>query len=155
MQTFLPYADFRRCAAVLDERRLGKQRVEVLQILRAGARTTGGWVNHPAVLMWRGHAEALTRYGLDISARWCSLGHADTCVTKITDDFRALYGGSTVRTQRELRLAGVLPAWLGHRPLHRSHQSALVRKDPEHYRQFFPNVPDDLPYVWPVRAPGR
>ena len=35
MQTFLPYADFARCAAVLDPRRLGKQRVEVLQIMRA------------------------------------------------------------------------------------------------------------------------
>jgi len=35
MQTFLPYADFARCAEVLDPRRLGKQRVEALQIMRA------------------------------------------------------------------------------------------------------------------------
>ena len=35
MQTFLPYADFERTAAVLDVRRLGKQRVEVLQICNA------------------------------------------------------------------------------------------------------------------------
>jgi hypothetical protein len=152
MQTFLPYADFRRCARVLDVRRLGKQRVEVLQILRAGARTSGGWVHHPAVLMWRGYEEALARYGLDITQRWCALGHADTCAVKITDDYRTLYGGDTVRTQRELRDAGALPPWLGNRALHRSHQSSLVRKDPAHYRQFFPSVPDDLPYVWPVTA---
>ena len=36
MQTFLPYPDFARSAAVLDRQRLGKQRVEVLQILKDG-----------------------------------------------------------------------------------------------------------------------
>ncbi len=35
MQTFLPYADFERSAAVLDRQRLGKQRVETLQIFQA------------------------------------------------------------------------------------------------------------------------
>jgi hypothetical protein len=45
-----------------------------------------------------------------------------------------------------------LPSWLGEPALHRSHQSALVRKLPEHYRPLFPEVPDDLPYVWPVRS---
>jgi hypothetical protein len=35
VQTFLPYPDFRRTAEVLDSPRLGKQRVETLQILRA------------------------------------------------------------------------------------------------------------------------
>ncbi len=29
-------------------------------------------------------------------------------------------------------------------------QSALVRKDPDHYRAQFPDVSDDLPYVWPL-----
>jgi len=27
----------------------------------------------------------------------------------------------------------------------------LVRKDPGHYRALFPDVPDDLEYLWPVR----
>ena len=40
--------------------------------------------------------------------------------------------------------------WLGDPAVHRSHQSALVRKDPDHYRPLFPDVPDDLPYVWPA-----
>jgi len=34
MQTFLPYPDFAASSAVLDDRRLGKQRVEALQIVR-------------------------------------------------------------------------------------------------------------------------
>ena len=29
------------------------------------------------------------------------------------------------------------------------HRSAVVRKDPEFYRDEFPDVPDDLPSVWP------
>lgn len=33
MQTFLPYPDFNESARVLDDKRLGKQRVECLQIL--------------------------------------------------------------------------------------------------------------------------
>ena len=41
MQTFLPYADFQRSAQVLDYKRLGKQRVEALQIhnIVSGKRT--------------------------------------------------------------------------------------------------------------------
>ena len=34
--------------------------------------------------------------------------------------------------------------------LHRSHQSNLLRKEPAYYRQFGWNVPEDLPYFWPV-----
>jgi len=34
MQTFLPYASFAKSAACLDNRRLGKQRVEAMQILK-------------------------------------------------------------------------------------------------------------------------
>ena len=43
----------------------------------------------------------------------------------------------------------VMPPWLGDRDFHRSHQSNLIRKDREHYGPLFPDVPDDLEYVWP------
>jgi len=35
VNTFLPYADFVEVAQSLDDRRLGKQRVEAFQILKA------------------------------------------------------------------------------------------------------------------------
>lgn len=35
MQTFLPYPDFAESASVLDRQRLGKQRVETLQVMKA------------------------------------------------------------------------------------------------------------------------
>jgi hypothetical protein len=54
VQTFLPYPDFRSTARVLDQRRLGKQRVEALQVLRGLIRPGYGWRHHPAVKMWAG-----------------------------------------------------------------------------------------------------
>lgn len=152
MQTFLPYADFRATAEVLDDRRLGKQRVEALQILRALTVPGYGWQHHPAVLMWRGYEEALARYGLEICRVWEERGHADTCAGKIVDDLRAAGVERGPREQADLLAAGALPAWLGDEALHRSHRSALRRKDAGHYAEAFGDVPDDLPYVWPVRS---
>lgn len=63
-------------------------------------------------------------------------------------DFAGSHGDIGVRTQRELGGAGELPPWLGDVDFHRGHRSALVRKDPDFYARLFPDVPDDLPYVW-------
>ena len=147
MQTFLPYRDFRRTARVLDDLRLGKQRVETLQILRALTWETYGWKHHPAVLMWQGHVPALVTYGVVITDEWLRRGRADTVMAQLVE----FLDGAEMLAQRDLADAGALPSWLGKRAFHRSHQSSLVRKDPDHYRRYFPNVPDDLPYVWPVR----
>jgi Pyrimidine dimer DNA glycosylase len=59
VQTFLPYPNFAASAAVLDDRRLGKQRVEALQVLRAVAREAYGWKRHPVVRTWMGYPEAI------------------------------------------------------------------------------------------------
>ena len=151
MQTFLPYADFEATARVLDPKRLGKQRVEVIQIVRALTVSGYGWANHPAVLMWKGHEEALGRYGFTCCEVWTGLGFADTCEATIRSDL-AQAGVTEFRSQAELAVAGALPRWLGDEEYHRSHRSSLLRKDPEHYRRLFPDTADDLPAVWPVRS---
>lgn len=150
MQTFLPYADFERSARVLDLKRLGKQRVECIQVLRGATRSDYGWRHHPAVLMWKGYEEALGRYAVTCCEVWTERGFADTCAATIGADLRRV-DVAVVRSQAELRAAGALPPWLGDGAFHRSHQSSLLRKDPEHYGPLFPGVPDDLEYVWPVR----
>ncbi|OBK71865.1 MSMEG_6728 family protein [Mycobacterium sp. 1274761.0] len=155
MQTFLPYPGFTDSARVLDVRRLGKQRVETIQVLRALTVAGYGWRHHPAAAMWAGYEEALVRYGLDVCAVWCESGRADTCAATLVGDLTQAIGTRTVRTQAELATAAELPPWLGDRDFHRSHQAALVRKDPEFYRRFFPDVADDLPYVWPGSDRGR
>jgi Pyrimidine dimer DNA glycosylase len=153
VQTFLPYADFERSARALDAKRLGKQRVETIQVVRALTVPGYGWANHPAALMWKGFEEALGRYGIVCCDVWTGLGFGDTCAATIGRDLRAA-GVEQIRSQEELAAAGLLPPWLGDEALHRSHRSALVRKDPEHYRPLFPDDPDDLPYLWPVRSPA-
>ncbi len=150
MQTFLPYPDFAATARILDQRRLGKQRVEALQVLRALTVPDYGWRHHPAAGMWAGYEEALTCYGLAICREWSAAGRADTCATTLRADLRGSTGRSQVRDQASLAAAGELPPWLGDEALHRSHQSALVRKDAARYRPVFPDVPADIPYVWPV-----
>jgi hypothetical protein len=152
MQTFLPFPDFAASARVLDRRRLGKQRVEALQILNALTVPGHGWQHHPAVLMWQGYEEALVRYGVEVCAVWCDLGFNDTCDGKLRDAARTRLGIDPVRTQAELAADGALPPWLGDDDVHRSHRASLLRKDPAHYRPLFDDEPDDDDYVWPVRG---
>ncbi|TDC66370.1 cytoplasmic protein [Actinomadura sp. GC306] len=149
MQTFLPYADFADTARVLDRRRLGKQRVEAIQVLRALTVPGYGWRHHPAALMWTGYEEALVRYGLEICRHWCDLGHGDTCAATLLTDLEGATGVRRPWDQEVLARAGELPPWLGDAEFHLSHRSALVRKDPGFYGALFPGTPDDLPYVWP------
>lgn len=156
MQTFLPYPGFARTARCLDTRRLGKQRVEALQVLRGLTVAGYGWRHHPAVRMWAGYEEALVCYGLEICAAWRAAGWLDTCANSMRAGLAAACGIEVVRTQADLSAAADLPPWLGREDVHRSHRSALLRKDPDHYRPFFGDQPDDLPYVWPQsdREPG-
>ena len=60
MQTFLPYESFEKSAQTLDWRRLGKQRVEGMQIINAitgkkrkDGKPYKGWINHPCSVMWK------------------------------------------------------------------------------------------------------
>lgn len=145
MQTFLPYPSFLASAHVLDRQRLGKQRVETLQILRALELPDYGWQNHPAVRMWRGRTPALVRYGLDCVRVWIGRGHGDSTADQIAEFapwIREL-------SQEELRRDSLLPSWLGDERLHRSHRSQLITKDPEFYRPLFPETPEGLDYFWP------
>lgn len=142
MQTFLPYADFSKSAAVLDRQRLGKQRVENLQLMKALLVPGAGWSRHPAALMWKGHESWLFNYHTAICQEWIVVrGYKDTCLEKM---------GVLIEENSELFNVSAAPPWLGSKPFHRSHRSNLVRKDPDHYREFFPHVPDDLEYVWPL-----
>jgi hypothetical protein len=145
MQTFLPYPNFAQSAQVLDRSRLGKQRVENLQILKALTDPSYGWQNHPAVKMWRGHRGALLDYQRAICNEWVNRGYKDTCLTKsmlIVADLQEVQLDDKEFAQ---------PAWLGIEKLHLSHRSNLLRKAPEHYATMFEQgLEDDLEYYWPI-----
>jgi hypothetical protein len=152
VQTFLPYPDFVRSAQSLDSKRLGKQRVEAFQVVRALIRPVYGWKHHPVTLMWAGYEEALGAYTVAVCRTWSQRGFADTVEQKVIDELAEAGYAMPPRTQRQLRAAGALPPWLGNRALHRSHRSALLRKDPDWYGERF-DEPNDLDYVWPVHKP--
>jgi Pyrimidine dimer DNA glycosylase len=149
MQTFLPVADFEESARLLDSPRLGKQRVETLQVLRALELPDYGWASHPVVRMWRGRTPALVAYGLAMVRVWRDRGFADSTHTLIAEFAPDVVG----LPQGDLARAGLLPSWVGDEALHLSHRSNLLAKEPEFYRPRFTPVfgtePDDLPYVWP------
>lgn len=142
MQTFLPYPDFRMSAQTLDRQRLGKQRVEGLQLINSllGLTNGKGWANHPARNMWRGHERALVEYTAVVCQVWRARGYKDTVEEK-------------VRGLEQQHLADRhtdKPEWLGREDFHLSHQSNLIRKLPSHYQNLWPDVPDNLEYIWPV-----
>lgn len=76
---------------------------------------------------------------------WTRRGYVDNCHPKFEAIYRTLGGHLALEPQPR-------PPHIFDNPeLYLSHQSNLVRKLPEHYRKFFPDVPDNLPYVWPTR----
>ncbi len=129
MQTFLPYPDFKKSLQVLDYRRLGKQRVEAYQIIRT-IKNGGGWQNHPAVKMWRGHVNALKLYYNLSLMEWISRGYKNR-MEKMTIHGRIVY-----------------PPWFGDEKFHAAHRSNLLRKDPAYYGEFHWREKPDLPYMW-------
>jgi hypothetical protein len=131
VNTFLPYDDLGKSLACLDVKRLGKQRVETYQLIRALTGQSKGWRNHPACKMWEDNIDALKLYfniSVDI---WKRRGYKNTM---------QLY---------DLPENIVMPSWFGDAKFHASHRSNLLRKDPIHYGQFGWTEPDNLEYVWP------
>jgi hypothetical protein len=139
VQTFLPFADFAASAKVLDNKRLGKQRVENLQILKALLDPSYGWQHHPAVKMWRGYELPLAQYHKAMVDEWMSRGYVDTTWQKFMDVF-----GYKARH-------GYTPSWLGDERVHKTHRSNLLRKDPVYYGQFGWTEPSNLCYYWPIK----
>jgi len=147
VQTFLPYADFRKSAAVLDYRRLGKQRVETWQILnvllqlKANPDAKPAWMNHPAVLMWQGYEPALCLYGIDMCREWMARGYNDTMYDRFAKTYAGLWQNFYLPPN---------PPWIGRISFHQSHRSNLLRKDWRYYRKYWPKLSSKLEYVWPV-----
>lgn len=171
MQTFVPYGtDFYATARCLDDKRLGKQRVEAYQILRALLNETHGWKNHPATKMWYGYEQGLVIYTQVMCAEWTGRGYQDTIADKITKLagkwFDGTYGRFEPLTNERFMLDNRnvwcyesvphywYPVWLKDATLVCSHRSNLVHKYPEHYGPMWPWYldADRIEYVWPPLA---
>jgi hypothetical protein len=163
MQTFVPITtSFEDIAKVLDNKRLNKQALEGWQILmtlleldpQGEHRAPRGWVNHPAVRMWRGHEMALYYYIQCMVDEWKQRGYKST----IGDKAKAT-------VMRAVKLGIITdenmfnPQWMRYQPQYReiasSHRRALLSKEYEWYSQFgWPedtgSRPETYDYIWPV-----
>lgn len=140
VNTFLPSPIFAESARMLDYRRLGKQRVECMQILNVLEKLKSwdgvekiGWRNHPATRMWLGHEPALKQYTNIMIQEWIDRGYNNNMAFYQYDPKHINY-----------------PIWLNDDRFHASHRSNLLRKDPDYYGRFNWSESPDLEYVWPV-----
>jgi hypothetical protein len=132
MQTFLPVPGYLQSMRCLDKSRLGNQ------VWREGITLVrGGWKNHPASKMWRGHEYHLCLYLL-----------AGSEVLKERGKEYPQVKEKILIEMAKHKDTGA-PPWIGDEKFHASHRSNLLRKNPAWYGQFGWNEPSDLPYVWP------
>lgn len=163
MQTFLPYADLKKSAEALqtDVKRLGKQRVETLQLILSISATrtengksglSRGWQFHPASRMWAmdgpngeksPYLLGLLKYQEEVCKVWTAKGYKDTCWEKS----RACF--SDEELERYERGDFEMPPWFGDPEVHKSHRSRLVQKAPEIYGELFDDADLEMDYIWP------
>lgn len=136
MQTFLPHADFERSAKCLDNKRLFKQVLEAYMIVEILEGRPHRYVNHPAVLMWKGFVPALKVYTNCCILEWKERGFRNNSkpLFEITEDYS-------------------FPKWFGDIRLHSSHRVALLTKNFEHYSKFGWMEKPNPEYVnfWPTK----
>jgi hypothetical protein len=156
-------------AVTLDNKRLHKQALESWQILMCllqldpdgNYRKPKGWVNHPAVKMWRGYEPALVIYIQAMITEWKRRGFKSSLTEKlnITVRFGKGKGLLPIVSLDSYYTTEHLPPWMIDKDevklITHSHRMALLNKNYEHYNQF--NWPEDsgikIPsyeYHWPV-----
>lgn len=133
MQTFLPIDNYLESMRCLDKSRLGNQ------VWREGITLIrGGWKNHPASKMWRGHEYHLGLYLLAGCQVLAERGKEYPEIVK------------KIKTEMEKHKNTGPPDWFGNKQFHASHRSKLLFKNKQWYSQFGWTEPDNLEYVWPV-----
>ncbi len=147
----------------LDNKRLGKQRVEANQLIsiittrkqfnlhnevnkytlsqlkKQYPEIKFGWINHPATLLWEDYLEELKLY-FNICIRvWTSRKNVKGQPMKNNMPFHKVL----LREQYTR-----VPWFLTNTRFTNAHQSALMFKEPAHYKQFKWQVEPKLDYIW-------
>lgn len=137
MQTFLPYPDIAKSFSVLDNKRLGKQRVEAYQIISAitgrpklNGEPYKGWISHPCSIMWKNYVPLLKLYYNLSIEEWVNRGFKNTMKFENIDE--------------EIDY----PKWFGNEKFHASHRSNLLKKFPEFYSKYGWLENPENPYIW-------
>lgn len=131
MMTFVVDGNIIKAVSLLDDKRLGKQRVEAYQLIRILEGHQSSWKSHPALKMWIGYTDGLKYYFNCCVKEWTKRGKKNTMI---------LY---------ELPKKVVLPWWTQWDRLIYSHQAMLNRKEPSFYSFSVPEEYLGCGYIWP------
>lgn len=143
MQTFLVDPSFGETARLLDNRRLGKQRVEAYQIyLALQPNSNSRWKNHPAVKMWKGYEYELLLYCWTMCREWVlARGFKDSIIDKINPIMQKMESMRIYWPETPLRY---------NLEFQSRHRAALLAKDPAHYGKFGWIETPKIDYLWPI-----
>lgn len=143
VNTFIISTNLQESFALLDYKRLGKQRLEAKQIINILEKIDNGetilnvgFSSHPATLMWKGYTNALKIYFNFCVQEWINRGYKNTMELYEVDYY-------------------IFPPFVTFQPFILSHKAALLRKDPEYYKDL---MCDDLNqymrlgYLWPSKV---
>lgn len=131
MNTFLPFPSYADSAAALDRLRLGKQRLEVLQMLMAMlVPSREGWRNHPCTKLWRGYSNSLVHYGVCVCEEWRKRGYVDNLLPQIRAYEVRVRGFTLEESPR--------PRWTDDVRVHIMYRRRLITKDLRYYVWKFP-----------------
>jgi hypothetical protein len=136
----LPYPNYRLSAKIFSNEDLDKQIQAVTFALRYLHQTENMTSTTQEVMdcwnAWQGHETQLAEYGLVL-------------VEEAESRRMSFSKEEFVFHQLAAESGGLLkPQWFGTPNLHTSHQSYLLRADPEYYRAFFEHIRDDIEPLW-------
>lgn len=143
MQTFMPYVDPSQTAEVLDNKRLGKQRVEAKQIydiLTKPNCPSQHWKNHPVVRGWKASGKTglwyLEWYYHAMVKEWIQRGFNNTMPTSLTnlpDDYYEFVNY-------------VMPFFMqcNIEYVEQEYRKVLLSENYEHYKHFWPATAFDI-----------
>ena len=175
MNTFLPYSNFDDSVKCLDNKRLGKQRLECYQlihILLDEKRTA--WRRHPAFVMWSGLPQSLIKYFFTCCNEFHRRGFKENLAQRMIDEVKSVQyvtGSGHLNTAATItrmyfddyfsvdftqvdylrdidNISSCLPCWVNHPESISGFRSNLLRKDPKHYGKFGWTETTDLEYFW-------
>jgi hypothetical protein len=136
MRILVPTPNLAVNATLFHADLLDDQRKNVLTAFRAMKDSKHRHHSHPTVLQWKDYPGWLGLLGMYIATERLERGYDKDKTFSIIEE--ATQGCNTVQ-----------PDWWEDPTFHMSHQALLVRKWPELYREVFPDVAFDLPFVYP------
>ena len=131
MQVFVPYANCDKSARCLDNRRLNKQILEIVQILSANNNIDVGWKipkyikNHPCSILWKDDNEYLMTY------LFCLIYEYSLRTNKAHNVFDLFFRSLYMPVHDTKNLKHLTPEFC------KNMQEILLKKDYNHYSKYF------------------